>query len=71
MERIRIKATVIEKKESVVRPGTFYVTAASVEFGNVKFVTTKKTLKIGDEVDLVTQKLRARGDMIRWEEIKI
>lgn len=70
MQRIQIEATVQGKKESAVRPGVFYITAAAPGWGEVKFVSTRKGIKEGDKVSLVSQKLRASFDRIVWEERK-
>lgn len=70
MERLHVKAVVKEKKESVYKPGTFYVAAIAEGWGTIKFVSTRKTLKVGDEVMLTDQWNRIQTDQIRWQEDK-
>ena len=70
MQRERVTGKVISKKASEFRQGVFYVTAEVAGWGQVKFVTTKKTMKEGDLVLLQTQKNRNMTDIIRWEEVR-
>lgn len=71
MKRVRTTGKVTAKKESEVRPGVFYVTAETKDWGTVKVVSTKKRLQVGDDINLITQKLRAYADAVRWEEDSI
>ena len=67
MARIKIQATVLEVKQSVIKHGCYYVTAETKEFGIIKYVS-KRRPKIGELVVLQDQKLRAMTDKIRWQE---
>lgn len=70
MERLRVEAVVTVIKKSVVRPDVSYVTAQTEGWGEVKYATTRKTLKVGDKVILTDQKYRTQAEGIRWEEAK-
>lgn len=70
MDRIKAYGVVVEKKESEFKPGTFYVTADVEGWGRVRFVSQRKTLKVGDKVTLTDQPYRNSTDRIFWRERK-
>lgn len=66
MKRLCEDAEILAVKESEVMKGRYYVTARTKNFGEVKFVSTKR-YKIGEKVVLQDQKFRTCSEQIRWE----